>query len=399
MQNTVTPPASWLKALLPKSLSPTLLMAGVALIGIGGGTTVYLQSRATSAPVPATVATPAIRTVTALGRLEPADKVIRLKAPTSTQESRLDQLLVKKGDRVKAGQVIAILDSRDRLQATLEQAQQEIQVAQAKLTQVQAGAKQGEIAAQQAEIARLEANQQATITAQEAAVARLQAETQNAAVEVQRYASLYQDGAISASQRDSKQLALDTTQKSLQQAQAELNRLQSTRSPELDRAKATLDQITDVRPVDVSVAQADVDRAIAAAKQAAANLNQAYVRSPQDGVIMDIHTRPGEVISSEGIVEIGQTNQMVAIAEVYQSDIQAVQPGQVARIKSEALPSELTGTVDWVDLKVRRQTVVNTDPSENIDGRVVEVQVRLDPASSQKAAAFTNLQVQVEIQR
>lgn len=398
MQDTVTPSESWLKALLPKSLSPTLLLAGVALIGIGGGATVYLQSRATSATIPPTV-TPTIRTVTALGRLEPADDVIRLKAPTSTQESRLDQLLVQKGDRVKTGQVIAILDSRDRLQATLEQAQQEIQVAQAKLAQVQSGAKQGEIAAQKAEIVRLEANQQANITAQQAAVARLQAEAQNAAVEVQRYASLYQDGAISASQRDSKQLALDTAQNSLQQARAELTRLQSTRSPELERARATLDQISDVRPVDVSVAQAEVDRAIAAAKQAEANLNQAYVRSPQDGVIMDIHTRPGEVISSEGIVEIGQTNQMVAIAEVYQSDVKNVRPGQLAHIKSEALPNDLTGTVDWVDLKVRRQTVVNTDPSENIDGRVVEVQVRLDPASSQKASALTNLQVQVEIQR
>jgi HlyD family secretion protein len=53
--------------------------------------------------------------------------------------------------------------------------------------------------------------------------------------------------------------------------------------------------------------------------------------------------------------------------------------------------------VDWIDSKVRRQTVINTDPSTSIDSRVVEVHVKLDPASSQKAAKFTNLQVQVEV--
>jgi HlyD family secretion protein len=40
---------------------------------------------------------------------------------------------------------------------------------------------------------------------------------------------------------------------------------------------------------------------------------------------------------------------------------------------------------------------VNTDPSTNIDARVVKAHIKLDPASSQKAAQFTNLQVQVEI--
>lgn len=374
-------------------------IAGIGLLSLSLAAYWWMCSSTAETNSPVTKTTPAIKTVTALGRLEPDGDVIHLKAPTSTQENRIEQLLVKVGDRIKAGQVIAILNSRDRLQASFRQAQKDVQVAQAKLLQVKAGAKQGEIATQKAEIVRLQADRHASIAAQQATIERFQAETVNAEVEYQRYEMLYQQGAISASERDSKQLKLQTGRRNLQQAQAELARLWSTSSPELDKARATLEQIREVRGVDVAVLQAQLEQAIAAAALAKASLEQAYIRSPQAGVVMDIHTRAGEVISTDGIVEIGQTTQMMAIAQVYESDIRNIHPGQSARISSNALPNQLRGTVAWIDLKVRQQTVINTDPSQNIDAKVIEVHIRLDSASSQKAAKLTNLQVEVQIER
>ena len=97
-----------------------------------------------------------------------------------------------------------------------------------------------------------------------------------------------------------------------------------------------------------------------------------------------IHTRSGEVVSTDGLVEIGQTRQMQAIAEVYQSDVGKVRPGQRVRVTSDAISGELTGTVERVGSQVRRQTIVNTDPSANIDARVVEVHATLDAVSSPK---------------
>jgi HlyD family secretion protein len=88
---------------------------------------------------------------------------------------------------------------------------------------------------------------------------------------------------------------------------------------------------------------------------------------------------------------------MYAIAEVYQSDISKIEIGQTARISSDSINSELLGTVERIDSRVKRQTVVNTDPSTNIDGRVIEVHIALDAESSQKAAKFTNLQVTATI--
>lgn len=376
-----------------------IIIATIALC-IGGTTTglFWRNSISSTQPQLVPVSDSVVRTVTALGRLEPKGEVIQLSAPASSQASRVEQLLVKEGDRVKAGQTVAILDSRARASAAVDEAEAQVRVAQAKLAQIQAGAKRGEIAAQQALIARLDAQHQGDVDAQAATVARLQAQAQNAAVENQRYGSLYQEGAISASARDSKRLTLETDQKSLQEAQAVLRRIQTTSSPQLSEAKANLARIAEVRPTDLQAAEAEINRAKAAVNQAKADLEQAFVKSPQNGSVLGINTRPGELIGDSGIVEIGQTDPMYAVAEVYQSDIRRVRAGQRVRLTSDSLSDELQGTVEWIDAQVQRQNIINTDPSENIDARIVEVHVRLDDASSQKAAKFTNLQVKAVIE-
>ncbi|MDX2232449.1 MAG: ABC exporter membrane fusion protein [Leptolyngbyaceae cyanobacterium bins.349] len=396
MQSTLQDRKSWIKSISRRGVA----IAGIIALGLGGAVTYSAMRMAAVKQEEATpVATPVIQTVTALGRLEPRGEVIQLSAPTSNQGNRVERLLVQEGDRVQVGQVIAILDTYNQRQAALEEAEKQVKVAQARLAIVQAGAKRGEINAQQAEINRLIAERQGNIDAQAATVSRLQSELQNAQTEFNRYQSLYQEGAISASERDRRRLALDTAQKSVQEAQVNLNRLRSTAPPELNSARATLDQIAEVRPVDVRSAQAEVDGAIAARNQAKASLDQTVVRAPSAGEVLDIHTRSGEVVSTDGIVEIGQTQQMQAIAEVYQSDISKIRVGQRVRVISVPIPDELMGTVERIDSQVRRQEVINTDPSANIDARVIEVHIALDDISSQKAAKFTNLQVQVVIEQ
>lgn len=379
--------------------SRQLLVIGTVIL-LGGGGYVMWQSNTASTQTAEPVVVPTVQTVTALGYLEPRGEVIKLSAPSSGgSTSRVEQLLVKQGQAVKAGQIVAVLDSYDRLQAALLEAQKQVNVARSNLAIVKAGAKQGEVTAQQAEIARLAAQRQGDSQAQAATVARLEAELQNAQAEAQRYELLYQQGAVSASLRDSKALTLATAQRSLQEAQVVLQRIQTTRSPELASAVATLDRIAEVRPVDVAAAQAQVDQAIASVQQAQAQLDLATVRAPQDGVILEIHTRPGELISSDGIVELGQTQQMTALLEVYETEIGKVKLGQRVKLYADSFPDSLTGEVVEIGVQVKRQNVINSDTSANIDARVVEVRVQLDPASAQKVAGLTNLQVTGEIQR
>ncbi|MDS3860251.1 ABC exporter membrane fusion protein [Thermosynechococcaceae cyanobacterium BACA0444] len=380
--------------LSPRSLA-ILITAATLVVG---GSLAWTMGQTQSASSPQEVAiAPAIETITALGRIEPQTQVIEIAAPTQAEGIRVEQLLVQEGDWVKAGDVIAILDSYSRLQAAQLQAQKQVQVAQANLAKVRAGAKQGEIKAQQATIAQITAEAQGDIQALRATVSRLQAEVNNAEIEYQRHQSLATEGAISTSLLDSKRLTRDTAQERLQEAQSNLRRAQASRQNQIQQAQATLDQIAEVRPVDIQVAQAEVQAAQANLKEATANFALAQVQAPQAGQVLKIHTWPGERPGNEGIISLGQTQQMYAVAEVYESDVKHLHPGLGATISSDALTGPLAGTVEQVGYQVLRQNVINTDPAANTDARIVEVRIKLDPASSQKAARYTNLQVKVVI--
>ena len=388
------------KANYAKSSKPFVLpltgLLTTAILAMGGITAYSLwrssQTVLESNPVPSL---PEIKTVTALGRLEPSGEVIQVSAPSSTE--RVEELLVKEGVRVAKGQIIAILDSRDRAAADLKQAEERVRVAQANLAQVKAGAKTGEIEAQLAAIARIEAERRNDIAAQTAMVSRMEAELKNAQVEYQRYQQLYNQGAISASEKDNKELILATAEEQLAEAQANLSRIKLAQQQQIAEAKATLNKIAEVRPVDVEVVAAEVREAQAAVATAQADLDRAYIKSPQAGAVIKILTRPGEVVSSDGIARIGQTSQMYAVAEIYESDIGKVQVGQQVTVTSNALSEELHGTVERIGLEIQRQEVINTDPTANIDAKVVEVRVRLDEESSQKVAGLTNLLINVKI--
>jgi HlyD family secretion protein len=387
--------------LLLKPKGQWVIGLAFAATAIAGAIAVYGVSQFKSvneySPPPLKTAPP-VRKVTALGRLEPEAEVIRIFAPLALDGDRIAQLLIKEGDRVKKGQVVAVLDSRDRLQDALAQAQEQVKVAQAKLAQVKAGAKAGEIQAQQATIARLQAELAGEIAAQNAAIARWQAEVHNALAEYNRFQQLYRQGAISASSLDDKRLAAETAQAQLNEVTANRNRTAETLQAQMREAKGTLKSIAEVRPVDVQAAQTEVERAIAAVTQAQTDLKQAYIRSPMPGQILKIHTRLGEKISDNGIADLGQTDQMVAVAEVYQTDISKVRIGQQATIASPAFPGELRGKVSQIGLQVNQQNVFSNQPGENLDRRVIEVKIRLNPKDSKQVAGLTNLQVQAAIQ-
>lgn len=406
--------------------------------GIFGLLTFYSASSSRSSQENSTPTTPdqqfAPQKVTAIGRILPQGKVTRLSASIPDEGTRVKDILVKEGDRVQKGQVIAVLDSNERLLATLKQAQQEVKVAQARLAQVKAGAKAGAIKAQQGTIERLKAELEGQRIEQAAKVAslqaqlkgerqtqqetieRLQAQVKNSQTECKRYEQLYQEGVVSVSEYDNRCLQATTFREELDEAQADLTRIVTTLSEEIKEAQATLnrtiitlqaqtveaqatlEEIAEIRPVDVEVAQAEVDKAIAAVKQAEANLELSRVRSPINGTVLELLIRPGEAATSQGIAEIAKTDQMEVIAEVYKTDINQIRLGQQAIITSEAFGNQLQGEVYHIGLQVKQQNIFSNQPGADVDRKVIEVKIRLDPESSQRVFDLTNLQVEVAIQ-
>ena len=417
---------------LNNKLIIALCLAGLALAGV---TTIYSASQTATEEETEAIKPQPIRAVTALGRIEPQGQMIQLAPSPDLGGSKIAQLLVKDGDRVTAGQTIALLDNHKRANAALEVARQDVRVAQADLAIIKAGAKRGDINAQVANLQRFKAELEGEIVANEAEVARLQAqlgteslekqatierlqaELRNAASEFKRYQQLAQQGVISASELDSRRLTLDTATTAVAEAQASYNRTQTTLQQQVNQAQAialqnkntlqqqiseaeaTLDSVGEVRDVDVIKAQAEVDKAIATLRQAEEDLELTKVKAPRDGQIIKINAYPGEVVGDDGILEFAQTSKMMIVAEVYESDISKVKVGQTASITSEtgAFAEELNGEVRQIGLKIGKQDVLSTDPAADVDSRVVEVEIHLDPETSSRVSHLTNSKAIVKI--
>ena len=176
----------------------------------------------------------------------------------------------------------------------------------------------------------------------------------------------------------------------LERVQAILNNAntQLERQTNLSRSAVISETTLDEAKLDVQTARADRTVAIA-------ELDQAQIKSPIDGQVLEIHAYPGERIGDNGLLEAGQTQKMYVVAEVYETDISNVKIGQTATVTSDALPAELTGKVERIGLKIGKKDILDTDPVAKADARVIETYILLD--DSEAVTRFTNLQVDVSI--
>ncbi|AHB87668.1 ABC-type glycolipid export system membrane fusion component DevB [Thermosynechococcus sp. NK55a] len=371
------------------------LIGGAIAIGLGSLLLSWnywqqLQRAREEQAIQAALANPISDRITALGRLEPEGEVVAVSAPSMTE--RLGQLLVREGDRVVAGQPLAYLDTYPERKAERDLAASQLQEARLRY-EAETRLALAQIA--EAERRRDRANEPAiaAIAAQQATIQRIQAELATANREYQRFAQLFADGAVSQQDLDDRTVRVRSLQEELRNAQANLVRLQEERRTELATANAAVDAAqANLGRVQTQVQLLSAERNL---KLAEARLQRTIIRAPRKGRILRIHTRAGENINERGILELGNTDQMYAVAEVYETDVPRVRVGQRAEIRSSALRAPLSGRVAQVGLVVAKNDVTDTDPAAKTDARVVEVKIRLD--NSEPVAGLTNMQVEVAI--
>jgi HlyD family secretion protein len=167
---------------------------------------------------------------------------------------------------------------------------------------------------------------------------------------------------------------------------------------QLNEAQARLNSIVEIRPTDLQLAKADLASAKASVTQVKAELDLSIIRSPIDGQVLKINAWPGEIISSQGIAELGRTQQMYVVAEVYETDVKKVKLGQSVDITADAFSGKIQGTVTDIGLQVNQQNIFNNHPGADTDNKIVDVKIRINnPKDNQRVADLTNLQVQVWI--
>ncbi len=152
-------------------------------------TLLYGCGNKTSAQDEIIPATP--NSVVALGRIQPYGEVIKLSV-ANAQDSRVDRILVKEGDRVESNQVIAVLQGIERKQADLRDALTDVKLRQIELARVaRIDVKKSQIVAQNAVITRLQAQLTNTKKQREAAIVSATARLRNAETDYQQRDKLY----------------------------------------------------------------------------------------------------------------------------------------------------------------------------------------------------------------
>lgn len=291
------------------------------------------------------VSVPIFADVSALGRLEPRNGVFHITSPIIAEAGNgavLQTLHVAPGDEVEAGQLLAVMESFALLESLRDEA---IAAHHAALEETRASEAVADAECVRAEVTRREADRRLSLLEQNL-----------------------------SSQEESERASADAT---FQAAACHASRIS---------------------------AEAMGSRAVLAQSRLAVrnkSLARASIYAPIKGRVLDVHTWPGESIGLSGILELGETSNMYAIAEVYETDIYRVKVGQSASISSAALPNVIVGTVERVRPLVRKQDVTGTDPAARKDARVVEVEIKLDDIKLDEAklvAALTNLQVEVVIE-
>lgn len=256
---------------------------------------------------------PIISTVSTSGTL---NAVITVQVGSQVS-GRIQELLADFNSEVKAGRVIARIDP-ESFEAKVRQALAELDVARANVNIQRAGVERA-----QKELA----NAAAALNSAQARTEKARVTLVNAKRNLNRRRALFQTGAVSESQIDDAQTAHDQAQAQLKSDQADEGAAESliaTREAALKTARAQVDHaIEQVRQKEAALNQAEVD------------LNNTFIRSPVDGVVIERAVDIGQTVAASfqapKLFVIAQNlRQMQVETDVDEADIGRVQVSQEA---------------------------------------------------------------------
>lgn len=264
---------------------------------------------------------------------------------------RIEEIAVREGDRVEAGDELSRLD-RSEMMAKRDEAQSRIESARALLRELERGSRSEEIA-------------QAKAT-RDAAAKRLE----DAARDLDRSRILHQGGAIPREGLDKAELAVELAEKELERVEEQLRLFEAgPRQETIEAQRAALGQ-----------AQASL-RAIEAA------LEQMRLFAPFEGLITVRHREPGEAVSpGAAVVTLMNPNDRWVRIYVREDRIGAVRVGASAEIRCDTFPEKsYSGEVRFIAPEAEF-TPKNVQTAEERVRLVyaVEVQITGDPAGDLK---------------
>lgn len=287
------------------------LVAVVVLVGAGG---LYTASHRTASGPDLSKLTVPVQTQGLTVRIEASGSVVPISTVNVSPKSsgRLAALYVDQGNQVKAGQIVARMDS-ETLKAKLAQVKAQLTQAKAGYEKVRTGTRREEIGRARAQVAAAQA--QADLNRERA----------------ERYRSLARTGAISQDQLDEVLSGERSARANLQEAQQQLQKLTAgSRSEDVESAAAQ---------VEAARAQVALDQT---------QLDDTVIRAPFDGIVTQKYATVGAIVTpstSASTTASATSTSIVALASeleikvnVPETDIAQVKNSQRVEIVADAYP-------------------------------------------------------------
>jgi len=274
---------------------------------------------------------------------------------SSKNSGKITEVLVKEGDQVQIGQVVARIDARESL-AGQAQAQATLAAAKANYEALVAGSRPQEI--DQA---------RSTVDQNRATVAQAQASLENAAHNYERMLSLYKNGAISSSQMDSAETAYTVAKDAVRAAQEGVN----VASQKLDLS------VVGNREEVIRAAAAQVQLAEAALNAATVAVDYANIISPVMGVVAQKSVNPGEVVSAtQPLFSVVDLNDVWLSTRIEETKLGKVKVGQKVTYTVDGYPGQnFEGSI--YEISTAANSIFALIPTENASGNFTKVTQRV----------------------
>lgn len=333
-----------------------LTLGGIALAGGGAfGAYRYSQRGVVTVQTGRVARQDLTAVVTATGEVKPKT-YITLGANT-TNPAPITDILVREGDRVQKGQVVAKLQS---VQAQADVVAQKATIATA-------------LADSAASEANLKSMQDGVQTAQ-ATLERNRAELDRTKANIDRATELFQAKLIAKQDYDQKKAEYDTAVAAMGEAEARIAQAKSQQAQarqQLDSAQKRIAQL-----------QANLDRYSDV-------LQKYYVTAPLDGIVTDLPVRVGETVvpgvqnsAASTIMTIADMSLITAELKVDETDIVSVKLDQQAEVTVDAMPNQVFKghVIEIGNTAILRSTglAASTSTTANQEAKDFKVVVAID---------------------
>lgn len=247
----------------------------------------------------------------------------------------LSELRIKNGQAVKRDEIIAVLNNYAVADVEVRRIESEIAKAHRQRETMVSGYRTAEIALQEVSV--------------------------KTAAEESRLKDL--ELSRSSAPPDQKQIQSTLSQQTLEREQAKLKFQKEVLAADLAQTESS------IAILETKLEEAKVERELA------------LVRSPLDGVVVDIYTRQGERISGRGIAKIVDLNQIRIFADVDELHLRTIKPGGKVEFTFQGSRTVHVGTITRTPLTVKRTKRSEADFGES-NARLVEVEIKPDDPQS-----------------